>query len=204
MTIMICLIVFSGCGGKKQKNETSFEANRFAKDSFYYAATLIDTTKGKKIFLHDGVTAILVPERWGDENDDFTVGKKIGIEMPCQCAFKNDTLTVVSALAWEGGFAYISRASKNKASNSLMLFGKNRKWEMDDKEYNDEIEIPSLANKLVISKSLPLKEGEMIYGWFDIKTVLFFETTRAEEERKSQQHIMRIYFFCQVWYETSF
>ena len=69
-------------------------------------------------------------------------------------------------------------------------------------EYKDEIEIPSLADKLVISKPLPLKEGEMIYGWFDIKTALFFETTRAEEEKKCQQHIIRIYFSCQVWPET--
>jgi hypothetical protein len=201
LTIVIYLIVFSGCQDQKQKNENSFETNRFAKDSFYYAATLIDTTREKKIFLPEGFAAILVPERWGEENDDFSVGKKIGIQMPCQCAFKDDTLTVVSALALEGGFAYISRAYKNKSSNSLKLFGKNKKWEMGGQRYNDEIEIPSLADKLVISKPLPLKEGETIYGWFDIKTEQFLETTRAEEEKKSQQHIMRIYFACQAWLE---
>jgi hypothetical protein len=202
LTIIICLIVFSGCRGQKQKNESSFETNRFAKDSFYYAATLIDTTGGRKIFLLDGVTAILVPERWGDENENFSVGKKTGIEMPCQCQFKNDTLAVVVALAWEGGFAYIAKASPKQSINSLKLFGKNKKWKMDGREYNDEIDIPSLANRLVISKPFPLKEGEMIYGWFDMKTALFFETTRAEEEKKSQQHIMRIYFSCQVWAEN--
>ena len=84
LTIMICLIVFSGCRGQKQKNENSFETNRFAKDSFYYAATLIDTTNGKKIFLLNGFTAIFVPERWGDENDDFSVGN--GIPWPTSLA----------------------------------------------------------------------------------------------------------------------
>lgn len=197
--LLVCVIFFASCRGQKQKNQSSFEVNRFAKDSFLFATKLVDTTDADDALLTDGMTAIIVPERMGSEEEDFSNVKKAGFEMPCQCAFKDDTLTVVSALAWEGGFAYIARASQRQSSNSLMLFGKNRKWELGGRQYKEEIEVASLTNKLVISKPFPLKEKEIIYGWFDIKTPDFFEIRGTNEEKESEQHIMRIYFSCQVW-----
>lgn len=199
INILVCLVFVIGCRGQKQKAESPFQVNRFAKDSFYFATALVDTTDGDDALLVEGFTAIIVPERMGSEDADFKLGEKAGFEMPCQCAFRNDTLTVVSALAWEGGFAYVARAFQNQSVNSLTLFGKNRKWKMDGREYKDEIEVSSLINKLVISKPFPLKEYELLYGWFDIKTPVFLEINGTEEE--SQQHILRIYFSCKVFSE---
>jgi hypothetical protein len=201
-TILFCLFAAVGCRGQKQKTENSLTINRFAKDSFYFATKLVDTTDGNDALLIDGMTAIIVPERMGSKEEEFTVGgEKSGFEMPCQCAFKNDTLMVVSALAWEGGFAYMARAFQKQSVNSLMLFGKKRKWKMEGREYKEEIEVPSLTNRLVLSKPLPLKENDLLYGWFEIKTPLFFETTDPEEEKESQQHILKIYFSCKVFSE---
>ncbi len=79
--------------------------------------------------------------------------------------------------------------------------GQKQKVELDGREYKEEIEVLSLTDRLVIAKKLPLKEEEMIYGWCDIKTPVFFEMTGREEEKESEQHILRIYFSCRVWPE---
>jgi len=192
-----CIFFLAGCGGQQQKSQGSFEVNRLAKDSFLFARKLVDTTDRGGALLSDGMSAIIVPERMGSEEEDFRDTKKPGFEMPCQCVFKNDSLAVTSALGWEGGFAYIAKASRRQTVNSFMGFGRNRKWVWDRKEYKEEIEVPSLKNTLVISKPFPLKEGELLYGWFDIETPLFFEIT-GEGRKDAQRHKMRVYFSCNV------
>jgi hypothetical protein len=194
--ISVCFIV--SCKAEKLKKESSLEINRFAKDSFLLATKLVDTTEGGEVILIDGMTAIIVPEKMGGEGDDFKGANKVGFEMPCQCALKEDTLSVISSLAWEGGFAYIARASKGQTSNSLLIFGKDRRWELSGQKFKEEIEVASLTNKLVISSSFPFKENEIIYGWFDIRTPVFFEIKETSKEKESDQHILRVYFSCQV------
>lgn len=196
MTILALLVLFS-CGSKKTEDWKNVEINRSAKDSFYLATKLVDTSRDKYPQFFDGMTAIIVPQRMGMK-DDLSFEKRVGFEMPCQCVFKNDSLAVTSALAWEGGFAYVAQASRQRTANSLMLFGKNRKWAMEGKEYQGEIEIPSLKNTLVISNPFPLKEGELLYGWFDIETPLFFEITGEKEEKEGERYITRVYFSCKV------
>jgi hypothetical protein len=141
--ILACVCSLGACMGQNQKKDF-YEINRSAKDSFYQASKLADTAHRDPLLLMMGVTAIIIPERMGDQEEIFLNGEKFGFVMPCQCGFKNDTLKVVSALAWEGGFAYISQASKGKSENYLMLFGKNRKWKIDDREYKEEVKISFL------------------------------------------------------------
>ena len=198
-TISFLCLFLNGCKSQKKESTETLEINKSIKDSFAFAKKLVGTTDGKPLII-DGYTAIVIPERMGNRELEFNAEKK-GFEMPCQCAYKNDTLVVLSALAWEGGFAYVSKATKKEAVNSLMMFGKNRKWTLGDREYKDEIEIPSCSDKLVISKPFPLKLDQLLYGCFEINTEDFFEVSGDKSEKQPQRHVLKIFFSCKVFPE---
>lgn len=199
ITILFSLFFFVSSKSQKQRGGGTLQINKSIKDSFDFAKTLVDTTEGKPLTV-DGYTAIVIPERMGEKELEFNA-EKMGFEMPCQCAYKNDTLVVLSALAWEGGFAYVSKSTKKEAVNYLMIFGKNRKWKLGGREYKDEIEIPSYSDKLIISKPFPLKLDELLYGYFEIDTEGFFEVSGDESNEQPQRHILKLYFSCRVFPE---
>lgn len=199
ITILFSLFFFVSSKSQEQRGGGTLQINKSIKDSFDFAKTLVDTTEGKPLTV-DGYTAIVIPERMGEKELEFNA-EKMGFEMPCQCAYKNDTLVVLSALAWEGGFAYVSKSTKKEAVNYLMIFGKNRKWKLGGREYKDEIEIPSYSDKLIISKPFPLKLDELLYGYFEIDTEGFFEVSGDESNEQPQRHILKLYFSCRVFPE---
>lgn len=199
ITILFSLFFFVNSKSQEQRGGGTLQINKSIKDSFDFAKTLVDTTEGKPLTV-DGYTAIVIPERMGEKELEFNA-EKMGFEMPCQCAYKNDTLVVLSALAWEGGFAYVSKSTKKEAVNYLMIFGKNRKWKLGGREYKDEIEIPSYSDKLIISKPFPLKLDELLYGYFEIDTEGFFEVSGDESNEQPQRHILKLYFSCRVFPE---
>lgn len=189
------LFFFLFCNSQEK---STIQINKSIKDSFYFAKKLVDKDD---LPIIDGHSAILVPERMGEEEEWLDTGAKHGFQMPCQCAYKNDTLLVYSGLAWEGGFGYTSKATKNESANFLFFFGKNRKWKFEGSEYNEEIWLPSNSDKLIISRAFPLKLDQLLYGYFEIDSGDFFEISGEEEDTIPQRHILKIFFSCKVFPE---
>jgi hypothetical protein len=116
--------------------------------------------------------------------------------MPCQCALTKDSLVIITGMAYEAGFAYISEVIDGKVKNKLQLFGEKPKWRAGNGEWLKQIDVSSKTNNLVLSTKYPPKIDEAIYGMFEIETTAFFE--RDGDLSKEQKHKLKIYFTCTV------
>lgn len=170
------------------------------KDSFTTALQYVDSAD-RLSGISSEMSAILVPRAMGDIDEEFFASDPPeGIMMPCQCAFAGDSLVVLSALAYEGGFAYLSEVTKAGVKNKLRLFGKKAKWKFEKGEWLKNIEVPSAINNVVLS-AYPPAMNQTLYGLFEVETIPYFE--REGNTAKEQKHKLKIYFNCKV-YPTTF
>jgi hypothetical protein len=173
--------------------------SKHVKDTFFLAAGKVDTS-GNHSRSVLGPAAVYRVYEMGDMEDFILPGEDFYMDMPCQCMFKNDTLTVVSGVAYENGFILVARGAEEKSRVSLELDVKEQRWKMNDTVYTDEIEIPSLKNNLTISHPFPLKHDQRIYGFFEMESLSL--TVLKEEGKEEKQHYrIKIYFTCQVYPE---
>ncbi len=169
------------------------------KDTFFLAAGKVDTS-GNHSRSVLGPAAVYRVYEMGDMEDFIHPGEDFYMDMPCQCMFKDDTLTVVSGVAYENGFILVARGAGERSRVNLELDVKERRWKMNETVYTDEIEIPSLKNNLTISHPFPLKYDQRIYGFFEMDSPSL--TILSESGKEEKQHYrIKIYFTCQVYPE---
>jgi len=173
--------------------------SKTAKDTFYVAAGKVDTSGNYSRSLL-GPDAVYRVYEMGDVENFYLSDEKPYMDMPCQCMFKDDTLTVVSGIAYENAFILIARGSGENSRVTLELDVKERRWKMKDTVYTDEIEIPSLKNNLTISNKFPLKYDQRIYGFFEMESPAMTILKKGGKEEK-QSYRIKIYFTCQVYPE---
>lgn len=173
--------------------------SKSAKDTFFVAAGKVDTSGSHSRSLL-GPAAVYRVYEMGDVEDFYLPEEKFYMDMPCQCMFKDDTLTVVSGIAYENAFILVARGSGEKSRVSLELAAKERRWKMKDTVYTDEIEIPSLKNNLTVSHKFPLMPDQRIYGFFDMESPALTILKEGGKEEK-QHYRIKIYFTCQVYPE---
>lgn len=193
--IIITFFTIIACNSRIEKVvvSESFHIDPAAKDSFYAAVKRIDTSEMIMPMIVGGLNAILFPKIMGDTLD--LTGER-GFEMPCECVFKNDTLTILSAIGYSGAFGYLAQVSEKAAESFYMQAGDSSKWEINGKIFEYEIKLKSIKPLVTISKKWPLKHNEIIYGFFDVSTPIFYEL--KGNEKTKQQHIVKIYFSCLV------
>ena len=193
------LILISCAQNGKEPEASTITIISSAKDSFFKAVSYIDTSDGEEPFKWSSMGAVFVPEMMGDEEEIQEAQGTAGFEMPCQCAFRNDSLVVMSGLAYEGGFAFIALVKEGHSETMLNLFGEGRKWKFENKEFIDHIKIPSLKNEIILSAKFPPKIDDVLFGIFEVETPVFYELEDNVPEK--QLFKVKIYFSCQVFSE---
>lgn len=197
--LIILYLFVTGSSLFAQLPSGKLSISKSAKDTFFVAAGKVDTS-GTRSRSPLGPAAVYRVYEMGDVEDLYVPGEKSYMDMPCQCMFKNDTLTVVSGIAYENAFILVTRGSGEKSRVTLELDAKERRWKMNDTVYTDEIEIPSLNNNLTISDKFPLKPEQRIYGFFEMESPSLTVLKDGGKEEK-QHYRIKIYFTCQVYPE---
>ncbi len=118
---------------------------------------------------------------------------KKGMDLPCGCQMKNDTLTVVTGFGFFGGLGFASKINRKKFTNYF--------WEYSDHEYlklkkedsilKKSIEIGSKYQKMILEKKP--KIGQVLTGYFSIYTKPYYTNNT-----KSNVH-GEVYFKCFVF-----
>jgi hypothetical protein len=194
--ILVIAIIFSACSQNQQK-ENGLSILPSIKDSFLNAVQFVDTADRDDV-IGDNMTAILIPRAMGDiEEELFSANNTEGFVMPCQCAMVKDTLVILTGIAYEGGFAYVSEIINGQVENKLKLFGKKPRWRTDGGEWLNQIEVASKTNRLVLSTKFPPAMDDVLHGMFEIETIPFWE--QDGKLSKEQKHKLKIYFTCKVF-----